>query len=80
VSSRYFYCEAYCFVCDTATYWRGYSTPGKVLDLADRQALLSRKISHRTHPLVYECKQMFSDLLEDGVEVEINVDPVSREA
>jgi ribonuclease HI len=35
------------------------------------KALLSRKISHRTHPLVYECKQMCSNLLEDGIEVEI---------
>jgi hypothetical protein len=35
------------------------------------KALLSKKISHRTHPLVYECKRMCSDLLEDGVEVEI---------
>jgi hypothetical protein len=33
--------------------------------------LVSLKISHRTHPLVYECKQMCGDLLEDGVEVEI---------
>jgi hypothetical protein len=32
---------------------------------------LSRKISHWTHPLVYECKQMCSNLLEDGVEDEI---------
>jgi hypothetical protein len=35
------------------------------------KALLSREISHRTHLLVYECKQICSDLLEDGVEVEI---------
>jgi hypothetical protein len=33
--------------------------------------LLGRKISHRTHTLVYESKQMCSDLLGDGVEVEI---------
>jgi hypothetical protein len=39
--------------------------------LSSVKALLSRKISHRTHLLVYECKQMCSDLLEDGVEVEI---------
>jgi hypothetical protein len=38
--------------------------------LSSVKALLSIKISHRTHPL-YECKQMSSDLLEDGVEVEI---------
>jgi hypothetical protein len=41
--------------------------------LSSVKALLSRKISHRTHPLVYECKQMCSDLLEDGVEVEIKI-------
>jgi hypothetical protein len=39
--------------------------------LSSVKALLSRKISHRTHPLVYECNQMCSDLLEDGVGVEI---------
>jgi hypothetical protein len=32
---------------------------------------VSSKISYRTHPLVYKCKQMCSDLLEDGVEGEI---------
>jgi hypothetical protein len=35
-----FYCGAYCLVCDTATYWRGYSTPGKMLDF-DGQLELS---------------------------------------
>jgi hypothetical protein len=39
--------------------------------LSSVKALLSRKISHRTHLLVIECKQMCSDLLEDGVEVQI---------
>jgi hypothetical protein len=39
--------------------------------LSSVKPLLSRKKPHRTHPLVYECKQMCSDLLEDGVEVEI---------
>jgi hypothetical protein len=39
--------------------------------LSSVRALFSRKILHRIHPLVYECKQMCSDLLEDGVEVEI---------
>jgi hypothetical protein len=39
--------------------------------LSSVKALLSRKISHWTHSLVYECKQMCSYLLEDGVEVEI---------
>jgi hypothetical protein len=27
----YFYCGAYCFVCDTATHWKGYSTSKKLL-------------------------------------------------
>jgi hypothetical protein len=40
--------------------------------LSSVKALLSRK-------MVYECKQMCSDLMEDGVEVEI-MDPVSRGA
>jgi hypothetical protein len=37
--------------------------------LSSVKVLLSRKISPRTHSLVYECKQICSDLLEDGVEV-----------
>jgi hypothetical protein len=39
--------------------------------LSSVKALLPRKITHRTHPLVYECMYMLSDLLEDGVEVEV---------
>jgi hypothetical protein len=27
-----FYCVANCFICDIATHWEGYSTPGIVLD------------------------------------------------
>jgi hypothetical protein len=27
-----FYCGAYCFVCDTATYYGDYLRPGKMLD------------------------------------------------
>jgi hypothetical protein len=50
-------------------------SPEKCLILTDSlssvRTLLSRKISHRTHSLVYKCQQMCSDLLEDGVEVEI---------
>jgi hypothetical protein len=53
------------------TYWGGYSTPQKNASFSSVKALLSIKISHRTHPLVYECKQMCSDLLENGVEIEI---------
>jgi hypothetical protein len=49
--------------------------PEKCLILTDSlsslKTSLSRKISHRTHPLVNECKQMCSDLLKDGVLVEI---------
>jgi hypothetical protein len=48
-------------------------------DSSSVKALLSRKISHRTHPLTYECKQMSSDLLEDGVEVEIKFIPAHLE-
>jgi hypothetical protein len=39
--------------------------------LSSIKHLLSRKISHQTHPLVYECKQMCSDFLWNKVEVEI---------
>jgi hypothetical protein len=46
-----------------------------MLDLTDSlssvKALLSRKISHRTHSMIYKLKQMCSDLLWNGVEVEI---------
>jgi ribonuclease HI len=49
--------------------------PEKFLILTDSlssvKALLSKKISHRTHPLVCEFEQVCSDLLEDIVEVEI---------
>jgi hypothetical protein len=49
--------------------------PEKCMILTDSlssvKALLSRKVSHRTHPMVYECKQMCNDVLDDGVEVEI---------
>jgi hypothetical protein len=43
----------------------------KCLILTDSLTLLSRKILHRTHPLVYEYEQMCSDLLWKGFEVEI---------
>jgi hypothetical protein len=42
----YLYCGVYCFVCDTATYWGGVSTPGEMLDfdsLSSVKALVSRK-------------------------------------
>jgi hypothetical protein len=39
--------------------------------LSSVKAMLSRKMSHRNHPLAYECKQMCSDLLWNEVEVEI---------
>jgi hypothetical protein len=48
--------------------------PEKCLILSDSlssvYALLFRKISHQTHPLANECKQMYSKLLWNGVEVE----------
>jgi hypothetical protein len=49
--------------------------PEKCLILTDSMSsyktLLSRKISHRIHLLVYKCKQMCSELLGDGVGVDI---------
>jgi ribonuclease HI len=39
--------------------------------LSSVKALLSNQILYRTHPLVFDCKQICSNLLEDGVEVEI---------
>jgi hypothetical protein len=39
--------------------------------LCSVKALLSRKMLHRTNPLVYGCKQMCSDPLWNGVEDEI---------
>jgi hypothetical protein len=54
---------------------KGIQPPERCLiltgSLSAVMALVSIKISHRTHPLVYECKQTCGDLLEDGVEVEI---------
>jgi hypothetical protein len=49
---------------------------GKVIQPPERCLILtddlsSVKISHRTHPLVYECEQMCSNLLCNGIEVEI---------
>jgi hypothetical protein len=54
---------------------RLFNPPEKCLMLTDSlssvKALLSRKISHRIHPLVYESEQMCSKILQDGVGVEI---------
>jgi hypothetical protein len=33
--------------------------------------MLSRKIAHQTHPLVYECKQLCWSLCEHGIEVNL---------
>jgi hypothetical protein len=57
----FFYCRAYCFVCDITLRIREIiQPPEKYLVLTDSsssgKALLSRKISHQTHLLVYECK------------------------
>jgi hypothetical protein len=59
-----------------------FVTLGRIVDIQAREkclistdssvkALLSRKILHRTHPLVYEYEQMCSDLLWKGFEVKI---------
>jgi ribonuclease HI len=37
--------------------------------LSSTKAMLSRRISWRPHPLVYECKQLCFDLTRDGIEV-----------
>jgi hypothetical protein len=47
--------------------------PGKYLiltvSLSLINAILSRRISWRTHPLVYECNQLCFDLMRDLIEV-----------
>jgi ribonuclease HI len=47
--------------------------PKKCLILTDSlssiKAMLSRRISWRTHPLIYECKQLCFDLMRDLIEV-----------
>jgi hypothetical protein len=35
------------------------------------KAMLSRKIAHQTHPLVYECKQLCWSLCQNGIEVKL---------
>jgi ribonuclease HI len=49
--------------------------PEKCLILTDSlssiKAMLSRRISWRTHPLVYECKQLCFDLMRDLIEVKL---------
>jgi ribonuclease HI len=49
--------------------------PEKCLILTDSlssiKAMMSRRISWRTHPLVYECKQLCFDLMRDLIEVKI---------
>jgi hypothetical protein len=37
--------------------------------LSSIQAMLSRRIAHLTHPLVYECKQLCWSLYPNGIEV-----------
>jgi hypothetical protein len=39
--------------------------------LSSIKAMLSRRISGRTHPLVYECKQLCFDLMRDLIEVKL---------
>jgi hypothetical protein len=33
------------------------------------KTMFSTKITHRTHPLVYECKQLCRSLCQNGIEV-----------
>jgi hypothetical protein len=35
------------------------------------QVMLSRRIAHQTHPLVYECKQLCWSLCQNGIEVKL---------
>jgi hypothetical protein len=35
------------------------------------KAMLSRKIAHQTHPLVYECEQLCWSLCQNGIEVKL---------
>jgi hypothetical protein len=62
-------------VCYSSDWMEAIKPPKKCLILTDRlisvKTLLSRKLSHRTHPLVYDCKQMCSNLLWNGVEVKL---------
>jgi ribonuclease HI len=49
--------------------------PERCLFLTDSQssikAILSRKIAHQTHLLVYECKQLCWSLCQNGIEVKL---------
>jgi hypothetical protein len=49
--------------------------PERCLILTDSlstiKAMLSRKIAHQTHPLVYECKQLYWSLCQNGIEVKL---------
>jgi hypothetical protein len=42
-----------------------------MLDFDAVKTLLYRKLSHRFHPLVYECKQICNNLLGNEVDVEL---------
>jgi ribonuclease HI len=53
--------------------------------LSSIKAMLSRKITHQTHPLVYECKQLCWSLCQNGIEVNLmwipsHVDERARQA
>jgi ribonuclease HI len=39
--------------------------------LGSIKAILSKKIAHQTHPLVYECKQLCWSLCQNGIEVKL---------
>jgi hypothetical protein len=38
--------------------------------LSSIKAMLSRKIAHQTHPLLYECKQLYWSLCQNGIDVD----------
>jgi hypothetical protein len=49
------------------------------------KAVLSRKIAHQTHPLVFECKQLCWSLCQNGIEVTLmwipsHIDDRARQA
>jgi hypothetical protein len=39
--------------------------------LSSIKAMLSKKIAHQTHPLVYECKKLCWSLCQNGIEVKL---------
>jgi hypothetical protein len=42
-----------------------------IYSLSSIKAILSRKIAHQTHPLVYECKKLCWSLCQNGIRVKL---------